>query len=130
MPSDELSPTATIIRSPLPSFVPRHNPSRHAPPACCQMRLLEPRAGPRSSGQFPAIPTPPSATIFDRPALSFSTAVNNFLYRITNATSEGFNSVIQALKYAARGFRSFGNYRTRILFYCGRLDLRPRLTCH
>jgi len=53
-----------------------------------------------------------------------------FLYRITNATSEGFNSVIQALKYAARGFRSFGNYRTRILFYCGRLDLRPQLHSH
>lgn len=53
-----------------------------------------------------------------------------FLYRITNATSEGFNSVIQALKYAARGFRSFANYRTRILFYCGRLELRPRLPCH
>ena len=47
-----------------------------------------------------------------------------FLYRITNATSEGFNSVIQAMKYAARGFRSFANYRTRILFYCGRLELR------
>lgn len=28
-----------------------------------------------------------------------------FLYRITNATTEGFNSVIQALKYAARGTR-------------------------
>ena len=53
-----------------------------------------------------------------------------FLYRITNATSEGFNSVIQALKYAARGFRSFRNYRTRILFFCGKLDLRPRLPCH
>ena len=52
-----------------------------------------------------------------------------FLYRITNATSEGFNSVIQALKYAARGFRSFGNYRTRILCYCGPLDLRPQLPC-
>jgi len=53
-----------------------------------------------------------------------------FLYRITNATTEGFNSVIQALKYAARGFRSFGNYRTRILFFCGKLDLRPQLPCH
>ncbi len=50
-----------------------------------------------------------------------------FLYRITNATSDGFNSVIQAMKYAARGFRSFGNYRNRILFYCGRIDLRPQL---
>ena len=46
------------------------------------------------------------------------------------ATTEGFNSVIQALKYAARGFRSFGNYRTRILFFCGKLDLRPQLPCH
>jgi transposase len=53
-----------------------------------------------------------------------------FLYRITNATSEGFNSVIQAFKYAARGFRSFKNYRTRILFFCGKLDLKPQLLCH
>ena len=45
-----------------------------------------------------------------------------FLYRITNATSEGFNSVIQALKYASRGFRSFKNHRTRILFFCCRLE--------
>jgi len=53
-----------------------------------------------------------------------------FLYRITNATSEGFNSVIQALKHAARGFRSFTNYRTRILFFCGKLDCKPQLQCH
>jgi transposase len=53
-----------------------------------------------------------------------------FRYRITNITSEGFNSAIQALTYAARGFQSFQKYRTRILFLCGRLDLRPRLPCH
>ena len=53
-----------------------------------------------------------------------------FLYRITNTTSEGFNSVIQALKYAARGFRSFTNYRTRILFFCGKLNLKQQLQCH
>jgi transposase len=53
-----------------------------------------------------------------------------FHYPITNATTEGFNSVIQALKYAARGFRSFDNHRTRILFFCGKLDLRPPLPCH
>ncbi len=53
-----------------------------------------------------------------------------FRYRITNATSEGFNSVTQALKYAARGCCAFANYRTRILFYCGRLELRPRLHGH
>jgi len=53
-----------------------------------------------------------------------------FRNRITNATSEGFKSVIQALRYAARGFRSFQNYRPRILFFCGKLDLWPRLRCH
>lgn len=48
-----------------------------------------------------------------------------FRHRITNALSEGFNSVIQNLKANARGFRNFGNYRTRILFFCGKLDLKP-----
>lgn len=50
-----------------------------------------------------------------------------FRHRITNAASEGFNSRIQSIKSAARGFRNFENYRTRILFYCGKLDLRPNL---
>lgn len=44
---------------------------------------------------------------------------------ITNAFSEGINSKIQALKANARGFRSFKNYRARILFFCGKLDLYP-----
>ena len=44
---------------------------------------------------------------------------------ITNAAVEGLNSKIQALKSAARGFRNFENYRTRILFFCGRLSMRP-----
>jgi transposase len=48
-----------------------------------------------------------------------------FRHPITNAMSEGFNSRIQAIKSAARGFRDFDNYRTRILFYCGKLDLLP-----
>jgi transposase len=43
--------------------------------------------------------------------------------RITNAVSEGFNSRIQSIKSSARGFRNFDNYRTRILFFCGKLDL-------
>jgi transposase len=50
-----------------------------------------------------------------------------FTHRITNALTEGFNSKIQAIKSAARGFRSFNNYRTRILFFCGKLDLAPPL---
>ena len=48
-----------------------------------------------------------------------------FKHRITNAKSEGFNSRVQAIKSAARGFRSFENYRIRILFYCGKLELLP-----
>jgi transposase len=51
--------------------------------------------------------------------------LNFTLFPITNAIAEGFNSKIQALKADARGFRSALNYRTRILFYCGRLDLFP-----
>jgi transposase len=48
-----------------------------------------------------------------------------FRHGITNAMSEGFNSRIQTIKSNARGFRSFENFRTRILFYCGKLDLEP-----
>lgn len=44
---------------------------------------------------------------------------------ITNAVTEGLNSKIQAIKSNARGFRSFKNYRTRILFFCGKLALHP-----
>jgi len=46
-------------------------------------------------------------------------------HRITNAVTEGLNSKIQCLKSAARGFRNFRNYRIRILFFCGKLDLYP-----
>ena len=51
-------------------------------------------------------------------------------HRITNATSEGFNSRIQSIKSAARGLRNFENYRTRILFFCGRLELIPNVSSH
>jgi hypothetical protein len=44
---------------------------------------------------------------------------------INNGFSEGINSKIQALKATARGFRNFQNYRTRILFFCGKLTLSP-----
>ena len=57
-----------------------------------------------------------------------------FVYPITNAISEGFNSKIQAIKSDARGFRRFANYRARILFHCGKLSLLPNLPrpsgCH
>ena len=54
-----------------------------------------------------------------------SQLLSYFRQRITNAKSEGFNSKIQAIKSAARGFRAFDNYRIRILFYCGKLQLAP-----
>ena len=53
-----------------------------------------------------------------------------FRHRITNAMSEGFNSRIQSIKSQARGFRAFENFRTRILFYCGKLDLLPENVTH
>ena len=47
-------------------------------------------------------------------------------HRITNATAEGFNSKIQSIKSAARGFRNFENHRLSILFHCGKLNLTHR----
>lgn len=51
-----------------------------------------------------------------------------FKHGITNAVSEGLNSRIQTVKAAARGFHSFENFRIRILFFCGKLDLYPKIT--
>lgn len=51
--------------------------------------------------------------------------LNYTRHRITNAAAEGFNSIIQTIKANARGFRSFENFRIRILFFCGKLDLLP-----
>ena len=56
--------------------------------------------------------------------------LNYFNHRITNAMTEGFNSVVLHLKSAARGFRSFASYRARILFFCGKLDLLPNTNSH
>lgn len=53
-----------------------------------------------------------------------------FRHYITNAKSEAYNSRIQSIKSSARGFRSFENYRIRILFYCGKLDLQPTGISH
>lgn len=53
--------------------------------------------------------------------------LNYFEHPISNALSESINSRIQSLKSTARGFRSFANYRTRILFFLGKLQLTPAL---
>ena len=53
-----------------------------------------------------------------------------FKHRITTGPAEGFNSRIQSLKSSARGFRNFANYRARILFFCGGLELIPEGQSH
>jgi transposase len=60
----------------------------------------------------------------------FDGLLNYIDNRITNAMSEGFNSRIQTIKSSARGFRNFDNYRTRILFFCGKLDLGLKNLTH
>lgn len=51
--------------------------------------------------------------------------LNYIFHRITNAASEGINSTIQSLKHAARGLPAFESFRTRVLFFLGKLDLTP-----
>jgi len=54
--------------------------------------------------------------------------VNYFIYPITNGVAEGLNSKVQVVKAAARGFRSFNSYRRRILFFCGKLSMKPEIS--
>ena len=56
--------------------------------------------------------------------------LNYVLHPITNASSKGFNSMIQEIKTRAHGFLDFANYRTRIFFYCGKLALSPERVTH
>jgi hypothetical protein len=37
-------------------------------------------------------------------------------------------AMIRPQAWAARGFRNFANYRTRILFFCGKFDIRPAIS--
>ena len=53
--------------------------------------------------------------------------LNYFTHPITNAMTEGLNSAIQKIKATARGFRNFAHFRTRILFFLGKLDLAPQV---
>ena len=55
----------------------------------------------------------------------FENIITYLKHRISNATTEGFNGVIQSIKANARGYRNFQNYRVAILFQCGKLDLKP-----
>ena len=48
-----------------------------------------------------------------------------FRHGITNAATEALNGRMAARKASARGFRSFAHYRTRLLFFLGKLEMRP-----
>ena len=53
-----------------------------------------------------------------------------FQHRITNATAEGLNSLIETVRKRAAGFRNIGNFKTAIYFHCGGLDLLPSQLPH
>lgn len=51
--------------------------------------------------------------------------LNYINFSITNASAEGMNSKIQSLRCAARGLPNFANFRARVLFHIGKLDMEP-----
>ncbi len=54
-----------------------------------------------------------------------SGVVNALLTNLTNAMAERLNGKIQELKTVGRGYRTFTNFRSAILFFHGGLDLYP-----
>ncbi|MEL6430305.1 MAG: transposase, partial [Planctomycetota bacterium] len=56
--------------------------------------------------------------------------VNAVVHRATNASAEGINSRVQALKKRANGYRNRARFRDAILFHLGGLDLYPRASHH
>jgi transposase len=51
--------------------------------------------------------------------------VNALLINLTNAMAERLNGKIQELKTVGRGYRTFANFRSAILFFNGGLNLYP-----
>ena len=49
------------------------------------------------------------------------------LHGISNSATEGLNSKIEVVKRSACGYRNKDNFRTAILFHCGKLDLMPTM---
>jgi transposase len=49
-----------------------------------------------------------------------------FAHRISNATAEGLNSRIQAIRVSARGYRNRDHFKTAIFFHLGGLELYPQ----
>ncbi len=54
-----------------------------------------------------------------------SGVVNALLINLTNAMAERLNGKIQELKTVGRGYRTFSNFRSAILFFNGGLNLYP-----
>jgi transposase len=52
--------------------------------------------------------------------------LNYVLHKITNSMCETMNSLIQEIKYTARGFRKYDNFRISVLFFLGKLKLYPQ----
>lgn len=50
-------------------------------------------------------------------------------HRITNGVAEGLNSKIMAIKRKACGYRNREHFKTAIYFFCGGLDLYPKIGC-
>ena len=46
---------------------------------------------------------------------------------ISNSATEGLNSKIEVIKRSACGYRNKDNFRTAILFHCGKLNLMPEM---
>lgn len=46
---------------------------------------------------------------------------------ISNALTEEINSKIETIKRAACGYRNKENFRTAILFHCGKLNMLPEI---
>lgn len=53
--------------------------------------------------------------------------LNYFENRVTNATLEGINSIIQLAKVRARGFKNIENFKTIIYLTSGKLDIKVSL---
>jgi len=63
--------------------------------------------------------TEPALKTFCKTLTRWKTEIlNYFKFRITNARVEGFNNVAKVIKRMGYGFRSFNNYRLRLLTAC------------
>jgi transposase len=55
----------------------------------------------------------------------FSGVVNALILNLSNALAERLNGKIQELKTVAKGYQTFANFRSTLLFFRGGLDLYP-----